>query len=37
VLAEHKDARVFPRVIAPAGNPSNEKFVLDIVKSQGRR
>jgi hypothetical protein len=35
VLAEHKDPSIFTRVIAPAGQPNNEKFVLDIVKSSG--
>jgi hypothetical protein len=35
VLAEHKDPVIFTKVIAPTGQPSNEKFVLDIVKSNG--
>lgn len=35
VLAEHKDPSIFTKVIAPASRPKEEKFVLDIVKSQG--
>lgn len=35
VLAEHNDASIFTKVIAPAGRPAEEKFVLDIVKSSG--
>jgi hypothetical protein len=35
VLAEHKDPQVFSKVIAPAGQPNDEKFVLDLVKSDG--
>lgn len=35
VLAAHKDPAIFTKVIAPAGRPEQEKFVLDIVKSQG--
>ncbi|HEV2295513.1 MAG TPA: flagellar basal body P-ring protein FlgI [Tepidisphaeraceae bacterium] len=35
VLAAHKDPAIFTNVIAPMGRPEEEKFVLDIVKSQG--
>ncbi len=35
LLARHKDPAIFTKVIAPANRPQEEKFVLDIVKSQG--